>query len=384
MAKLTAFFLSLLMFFFPALNIPEANVDSSAFNTEYTNVFVHGFSGWGEYDLFNRFFPYWGVNNGDLMKYLSARGFECHAASVSPSASAWDRACELYAQLTGTRTDYGEAHSKRCKHDRYGKDYSDNPLIDEWNAENKINLFGHSFGGATVRLLAHLMANGDSDEKSTGNNVSPLFEGGKADLIYSVVTLSAPHNGTSSYNIQQELDSDPNASVQEKMLAQTILGIGNATAGTRTEDDTAIYEMSIDNALALNEKISTVDGIYYFSFACDGTVRGDDGICRPDDGIISGMYLVAANRICSYTGTTANGYVIDERWQANDGLVNTYSALAPLGAPSADFDKDNIQTGVWNIMPIQKGNHTTLQGGMTDYFNCRIFYVDFLSFLNSL
>jgi len=34
-----------------------------------------------------------------------------YAASVAPNGSAWDRACELYAQLSGTRVDYGKAHT---------------------------------------------------------------------------------------------------------------------------------------------------------------------------------------------------------------------------------------------------------------------------------
>ena len=231
MAKLISFFTALLMFILPSLNLPEANVDSSKFNTEYTNVFVHGFAGWGEYDATNKALPYWGNTSGDLMKYLSARGFDCHAASVSPTASAWDRACDLYAQLTGTRTDYGEAHSKACGHPRYGKSYTLRPLIKEWSAENKINLFGHSFGGATVRMLAELMANGSEAERNAGGKVSELFKGGKADWIYSIVTLAAPHNGTSSYNIQEDLKNDPNATAAEKMIADIFMGIG--TAGFR-------------------------------------------------------------------------------------------------------------------------------------------------------
>ena len=142
--------------------------------------------------------------------------------------------------------------------------------------------------------------------------------------------------------------------------------------------------MNIDNAMALNEKIDTVDGIYYFSFACDGTKQDENGKLVPDTDIISGMYLVAADRMCSYTGKTKNGYVIDEKWQNNDGLVNTYSALAPIGAPQTEFNEDCVNTGIWNVMPVQKGSHTTLQGGMTDYFNCRTFYVDYLTFINTL
>ncbi len=41
---------------------------------------------------------YWGMQNGDLMKYLNSLGYDCYAASVAPTGSAWDRACELYAE----------------------------------------------------------------------------------------------------------------------------------------------------------------------------------------------------------------------------------------------------------------------------------------------
>lgn len=91
------------MFCFPALNIPHVKVDDTKFNTEYANVFVHGLAGWGSYTWYNDFLPYWGMFGGDLMQYLNARGFECYSAAVDPTGSAWDRACELYAQLTRHR-----------------------------------------------------------------------------------------------------------------------------------------------------------------------------------------------------------------------------------------------------------------------------------------
>ena len=156
------------MFCFPALNIPHVKVDDTKFNTEYANVFVHGLAGWGSYTWYNDFLPYWGMFGGDLMQYLNARGFECYSAAVDPTGSAWDRACELYAQLTGTVTDYGEEHSKRCRHDRYGEDYSSDPLVDEWSAEDKINLLGHSFGGVTVRLLAAMSPTCSRAERQIG------------------------------------------------------------------------------------------------------------------------------------------------------------------------------------------------------------------------
>ena len=57
-------------------------------------VFVHGLSGWGSYDKAYRRLPYWGMRGGDLMGFLRVKGFDCYAASVSPTGSAWDRACD--------------------------------------------------------------------------------------------------------------------------------------------------------------------------------------------------------------------------------------------------------------------------------------------------
>ena len=120
-------------------------------------VFVHGLMGWGQRDKINRIMPYWGMTTGSLTDYLSSQGYETYAASVGPISSAWDRACELYAQLVGARTDYGVKHSQDFGHDRYGIDY-EQPLFDGWGTERAVNLVGHSFGGATTRLFLDILA----------------------------------------------------------------------------------------------------------------------------------------------------------------------------------------------------------------------------------
>ena len=166
MQKIIAFFMRILMFLFPRLNVPKTEFDTESWSSDYTYVFVHGLSGWGDYSPANLVMPYWGMFGGNLMKYLNARGVKAVAATVAPADSAWDRACELYAQLTGTRVDYGKEHSERCHHPRYGADYSRIPLIDAFDAEHKINLLGHSFGGATVLTFLELMANGSEAERA--------------------------------------------------------------------------------------------------------------------------------------------------------------------------------------------------------------------------
>ena len=157
-------------------------------------VFVHGLSGWGIYDKAYRRMPYWGMRGGDLMTYLREHGFDCYAASVAPTGSAWDRACELYAQLAGTRVDYGKAHSESYRHARYGRDYSGRPLIPKWDGETRLVLLGHSFGGATVRMFSELLAHGDTDERriTAPEELSPLFAGGMEKRIVSIVTLRVP------------------------------------------------------------------------------------------------------------------------------------------------------------------------------------------------
>ena len=132
---------------------------------KYPIVFVHGLFGWGSDEGIDKKMPYWGATTGDLTVYLNGFGYETYSASVGPISSSWDRACELYARLTGTTVDYGKAHSQQCCHRRFGRTYT-SPLVEGWSPERKIHLIGHSFGGNTVRLLAHLLRNGDDTERA--------------------------------------------------------------------------------------------------------------------------------------------------------------------------------------------------------------------------
>lgn len=361
--------------------------NSGNWNTNYKYIFVHGLSGWGSYDKQYKFMPYWGMFGGDLIKYLNEQGFECYAASVAPTGSAWDRACELYAQLAGKVVDYGKAHSERCHHERYGTDFSKTPLIDKWDSENKINILGHSFGGATVRLFSELMANGSKEEQEATDPdaISELFTGGKADRIYSIVTLAAPHNGTTAYNIDADADKPQNFKERVQSFLSSLVSVASKDNDDgRIQSDNASFDMNIDNALALNKTISTLENVYYFSVPCSSSIKADDGTYYPDESKTENLYVKSAKLMGKYTGVTENGYVIDESWQQNDGLVNTISAKAPFNAPSKDYDEKDITTGVWNIMPVYDGDHMSLQGGMFKKNDVKEYYVNMLSMINSL
>ena len=86
----------------------------------------------------------------------------------------------------------------------------------------------------------------------------------------------------------------------------------------------------------------------------------------------------------AYTGMTAGGFAIDESWQENDGLVNTVSAMAPLGAPSVSFDPDAVAPGIWQVMPTYHGDHMSLQGGIMKRNDIRPFYLELLELIDTL
>ncbi|HZJ77194.1 MAG TPA: lipase, partial [Clostridia bacterium] len=191
--------LILLVFFSGGTTPPVEEVEA----VKHPFVMVHGMGGWGDTSSINSYVSYWGATTGNLVEFLNQENYDCYAASVGPFSSAWDRACELYAQLSGTTVDYGVAHSQKFGHERFGRTY-EQPLFEGWGQtdENdnlkKVNLYGHSFGGATVRLLTYLLENGCEEEISATaeSEISPLFTGGKGDLVFSVTTLASPHNGT--------------------------------------------------------------------------------------------------------------------------------------------------------------------------------------------
>ena len=159
-------------------------------------------------------------------------------------------------------------------------------------------------------------------------------------------------------------------------------GTATETDG-RDSRDFAAYDMHIDNALALNQRIATLSDVYYFAVPCSYTEKQADGTHCPKKGM-EPLFVMRASQIGAYTGKTAGGYVIDEKWQENDGLVNTVSAGAPFGAPAKAFERDHIKAGVWNVFPPFDGDHMALQGGLMRKHDIRAFYLELLEMINGL
>ena len=390
------------------LLLPAAAADTQQSGAErYPTIYVHGLMGWGEHDQIYAVTPYWGLTS-DLMPYLTGKGYESYAASVGPLSSAWDRACELYAQLTGTTVDYGAAHAAEYDHARYGVTYN-KPLFEGWSADKKINLVGHSFGGATIRLFLDILADGSAEEqaaaKAAGTEVSPFFQGGKADWVYSLTTLAAPHNGTTFL----ECCGDMTQFAAEASTAMAkLLGISDFKgvydfqleqfgfyrkdgetvlealdrvlhSDFLSHNDNVFRDLTIDRALELNDDIEIQPNVYYFSYAGDKTRQSTITGERTSAVDMTPLFVPFANQMCGYYDqTTAGGFRIDKSWAPNDGLVNTVSALYPTDGAGRCLTKSgktgyvqqdgysnvDYQPGVWNVMPVRHYDHGNFIAGM--------------------
>ena len=389
------------------LLLPAAAANTQSGATRYPTVYVHGLMGWGEHDQIYSAVPYWGLST-DLMPYMTSKGYESYAASVGPLSSAWDRACELYAQLTGTTVDYGAAHAAEYGHARYGATY-DKPLFAGWSASKKINLVGHSFGGATIRLFLDILADGSAEEqaaaKAAGTEVSPFFEGGKADWVYSLTTLAAPHNGTTFLEC---CDNMAQFAAEASTAMAKLLGISDFKgvydfqleqfgfyrkdgetvlealdrvlhSDFLSHNDNVFRDLTIDRALELNDDIEIQPNVYYFSYAGDKTRQSTLTGERTSAVDMTPLFVPFANQMCGYYDqTTAGGFRIDKSWAPNDGLVNTVSALYPTDSAGRcltqsgktgyvqqdGYSNVGYQPGVWNVMPVRHYDHGNFIAGM--------------------
>ena len=407
-----------------------ASAENANPEDEYPFVFVHGLMGWGDRSMLDPIVPYWGMTTGNLMKYLTSKGYESYAAQVGPLSGAWDRACELYAQLTGTTVDYGAAHSAEKGHDRYGITY-ETPLFEGWSAEKKVNLIGHSFGGATTRMLLELLANGSEAEvaaaKAAGTKVSPLFEGGKGDWVYSLTAVAAPHNGTTFietcdistkvvtdfiYNFGASLGFTKLKGVYDLQLEhfgiyrqedetdlQYLVRVLNSS-DFMSHNDNAIYDLTIDNALKINDGIEMQKNVYYFSVCGDATHESAiSGNQVPDSSVFMLLKPFAAMMGKYYDETTAGGVYIDRTWLPNDGMVNVVSGLYPVNSQlkcvNSDgsqafvvcdgYNKQDYASGIWNVLPTQPYDHLSIVGGILSntVSNTRHLYLELISRVTS-
>ncbi len=373
---------------------------------QYPLVFVHGMFGWGDNEGLNKKAPYWGGTTGSLTQYLSGEGVECYAASVGPMSSAWDQACELYAQLKGTKVDYGEHHSRVYGHKRYGRAYK-KPLFENWGRDKKVHLIGHSFGGHAIRLLTHLLEYGAPDEIAENQkDISPLFMGGQKDLVCTITAICSPLNGTDAYEtierfklmgLTKFLTLSYTVPISRTRLHGRLIDFHLEQMGVnKTEDiteqkkfmqamkdlyrckESIDYDMSEKGTQELNGFIKTVPSVYYFSYPFNMVEKNKKGRSVPENTKFPLLWFTSKLML-------ANDKKTNKESIGNDGLVNVSSAMYPkneIGKPFAADDQ--IVPGVWNVMPVRKGDHGTPIGLFADKDETHKFYNDIISLLSEV
>ncbi len=377
-------------------------------DNNYPFILVHGLGGWGQYDEITETYPYWGAGagmsegEGDFVKLLSENGYEAYAVSVGPVNSAWDRVCEIYAQLTGTVVDYGEAHSKAHRHARYGRSFEGKPLMGRvWSPDEPINLIGHSFGGPASRLFASLMAFGDEAEiAATGSKTSPLFTGGHSKTVHSVITLSGCHNGSQIAN----LIVDPVVPLFFIAVMVNLMSVFNDGSTGMNSDlalshfglspdeksgkidfdlrrvinyvkakDNAGVDLTVGGSQELNEKIKMSPDTYYYSIS--GTVTEENKWGRQvQTHDTTPIFNTTTWLLTQSQGLTVDGIKMDKEWANNDGMVPLKSALYPLNEKENAFpyeealSKNSINPGSWYYTkPIYGMDHGDYCGTTDDY-----------------
>ncbi|KAJ3106364.1 hypothetical protein HK100_003737 [Physocladia obscura] len=329
----------------------------------YPTVFLHGLLGWGEQPLLD-VFHYWGGASQNVLAELRTAGHFVVAPAMGPLSSNWERACEAYAQITGSATDYGIARSSRFGHSRFGKVHSA-PLVPGFmdTPLSKINLVGHSMGGPTQRLLAHLLTYGSADEMDAciqaNSECSPLFWTNKTtSYVNGVFAVSGVHQGSVNTDIKQ-VNKDHLAAYKEYVLALIALdqfdGIDiydmqlshwNLTQdanepffdflarvlGSQWANENSNGMFDLSTASLSNPLISFVknsETTFYFSVT-GLTTYYQNGTSYPKEST-SSCLLDSAKLIGSYNNTdfpVLRTYTPQD-WRQNDGSVATASARGP-------------------------------------------------------
>ena len=177
----------------------------------------------------------------------------------------------------------------------------------------------------------------------------------------SVVTLSAPHDGTTF--------SDAVIAVLPQLRSPWRDWIDRQLQN---------WELSPDGARDFNAWARSSPAVYYFSIATQATEAGA-WCCNATDRFIApvqssdfqypradmmpvfkafaGEWIVpslAQPGMGGYTQSAPGRVRIDSRWFSNDGVVNTVSMRAPAGQPMRDYDGRAVK-GVWNFLGTYAG-----------------------------
>ncbi len=327
--------------------------------------------------------PYW----GHALKQ-DTHEFQLHEANCGPVSSFHDRACEVAAQIKGTITDYGKAHSEQEKHAQFSHDYTGHALVEGWSEENPVILIGHSAGSHTCLRLQQLLA---EDYWGWGSN---------ANWVEGIVSISGVLNGST---LPYMLGCDKQTGLLTKPIG---LFIGNAVqifamAGGKAiekiyhfhldhwlgeekegnfeeillaleeshfakNEDNLAFDLTLQGGYKANQQIETHPNTYYLSVITEKSNKALlTANCYPDL-FINPMLTVSS----AYQGLVVEfdapplpnwgkGELDIDKWRENDGAVSSISQRYPFTGGthaiggSGFLDRNPIQKGKWYYETVE-------------------------------
>ena len=396
---------------------------------KYPTVLIHGFFGFGESDMLDKFMHYWGFRpDRNVAKYLRKQGYEIFYPSLGPFNSSWDRSCILYAYLFGGRVDYGKVHSEKYGHARYGRTYPG--VLKDWGKpghHEKINIVGHSFGGPTVITLANLLTRGNAEEiaGTPPEELSPLFKGGQGDLLHTVTTLSGVNNGTT---LASGLLRSHGNTVASYIMLMIMTALGKSELALKFWDfymehwgimpekkdvhgnhltnprnyvkemdrfcenwfDAIGNEMKLQVRYEMNDRAVVNPNTYYFARLAERSApmkKNPENLkCSKDAGIIAKFGGLYTGRYWDDELTALTGGQGKKEWMPHDGFVNVLGQMAPFTLPSekADNYTGPFNSGIWYNMPVEHKDHLSWVGWKEKKDVFYKYYLDMMELFDNL
>ncbi|MGH6838340.1 MAG: lipase [Methylocella sp.] len=349
-------------------------------------VFVPGIFGWGPGELGG--FSYW----GDALKQFNGTRFEAHEAKCGPVSSFHDRACEVFAQVKGTKVDYGLEHSTAEGHAQTSRDYTGPGFVPDWSAENPVILIGHSAGAQTCLQLQQLLGsnanwveaiicvagvlNGSTlaymfcDEQTGRLKRAPGFLIRSALGAIEAIRIAARpvHDFGENYDLYLDQWIGKTNATREEALAF----FENSPRFTGGADNLA-FDLTLQGCLAANQTFQTSNETYYFSLVTGATHEsGFLGLPfgpktqQPDKSmnlLLRGAAEFQALKPdfaappCPAWGA---GDLAIAKWRENDGAVSSISQRFPFTAAAQPMggegifrrEPEKIEKGKWYFEDI--------------------------------